>query len=166
MEQSQNIKTISAVIVIVLILVAGYFLFGKNRSPEGVNQQVTGGNDQEPMVVVEKTPLVNGVLSIPTGFPEDIPIERSGILESATTQYPDQNAKQLSVSYRSSRTVTQKYAEYKNYISRAGYDVTEGDASSAVRSIFGTKEGANLSVVITSSRGRTLVQLSYLLKSL
>ncbi len=166
MEQSQKIKTSSAIIVIVLILVAGYLSLGKFRAPGGVDQQLPArSNNQEPMiVVVENTPTVNGILPAPVGFPQVIPLERERILESATTEYPDQNARQLSVSYLSSRTIAQKYAEYKNYITASGYQITEGDASSPVRAIFGTKESANLSVVISRAEGKTLVQISYLLK--
>ena len=47
---------------------------------------------------------------------------------------------------------------------QAGYSVTEGDFSSATKAVFGTQAKANLSVVISSADGATLVQLSYLLK--
>ena len=164
-EQSQNTKIISAVVVIFLILGIGYVLFGKYRAPGEVNRQASDdSDDQEFIVMVENTPMVNGTLSVPAGFPQDIPIEIGGVLESATTHYPAQDAEQLSVSYQSSRTIAQKYGEYKNYMTASGYQITEGDVSSQVRAIFGTKENVNLSVVISSLEKRTLVQLSYLLK--
>src|SRR3989344_4196668 len=129
---------------------------------------MSGGDvDKKPMVsVVEKTPMSNGVLPAPKGLPQGIPLEGGKILESATTQYPGQNARQLSASYRSSKTVSQKYTEYKNYLLSAGYKITEGSLTAPVRAIFGTKADANLSVAISRSDGTTLVQLSYLLKSL
>ena len=168
MEQSQdaNTKIISAVLVIVLVFGIGYILLGKYSVPEKADEEVVGGisEDQEPMVVVENTPMINGAISVPAGFPEDIPIEKVGITESSTTAYPDQGAEQLSVSYKSSKTITQKYAEYKTYMSKSGYTLTEGGANTPVRAIFGTKADANLSVAISSSGGKTLVQLSYLLK--
>ena len=163
--QSQDKKIVSVVIVILLVLVAGYVLFGKYRASNQANLPVSGDTDDESaMVVVENTPMVNGTLSVPTNFPQEIPIERGEILESALTRYPEQNAQQLSVSYRSLRTVAQKYAEYKSYLNQAGYDITEGGANAPVRAIFGTKEAANLSVFISRADNRTLVQLSYLVK--
>lgn len=158
-EQSQNIKIISAVIVVLLVLGAGFVLFGKYRDSNG------NTNDKSAIVMVENTLMVNGVLPIPAGFPVGIPLEKSGITESATTRYPSENAQQLSVSYQSSKTIAEKYAEYKNYMSQAGYDVAEENANAPTRAIFGTKADANLSVVVSSSGGGTLVQLSYLVKS-
>ncbi|OHA88642.1 MAG: hypothetical protein A3C70_03530 [Candidatus Zambryskibacteria bacterium RIFCSPHIGHO2_02_FULL_43_14] len=165
MEQSPNVKIISAVVVILLILGVGYILMGKSSVPES-NPQTSDndGGSQEFTAVVENIPTVGGTLSVPAEFPADIPLENGAVLESAITRYPNQGAQQLSVNYRSSRTVAQKYAEYKNYMNQAGYEITEGATNTTVRAIFGTKSEANLSVAISSSGGRTLVQLSYLLK--
>ncbi|MFZ2484427.1 MAG: hypothetical protein WAX80_00675 [Minisyncoccia bacterium] len=166
METEQNTKVVSAVVVIIIILFAGYFLMSKyDRSPEEPGN--LEGTEQEPVsVVVENTQKVDGVLPAPSGFPTDIPTETGAVLESVTTSYPGQGAKQLSLSYRSSKTVTQKYTEYKNYMTASGYQIKEGAANSPVRAIFGTKQESNLSVAISSSEGKTLVQLSYLLKSI
>ncbi len=114
--------------------------------------------------MVKNTPMVNGIISVPVGFPQGIPLESGSLIESATTQYPGENVQQLSISYRSSKTIAQKYTEYKDYMNQAGYSLTEGNKSAPVRAIFGTKENTNLSVAISSSEGKTLVQLSYLLK--
>ena len=164
--EPQNTKLILAIIVILLVLGIGYILFARYSVPREENEEVASdlSNDQGSMVVVENTPLVNGVLSVPAGFPQDIPLEKADIIESATTDYPDQNAKQLSVSYKSSKTIAQKYSEYKTYMTQAGYSLTEGGTNTPVRAIFGSKVGANLSVAISSSGGKTLVQISYLLK--
>ncbi len=167
MEQSQKIKISSAVITIVLVLTLGYILFNKYRTPAETSLKVSNDTDSQPMKVeVENTQMVSGVLSAPAGFPSDIPLEKENILESVTTNFPENNARQLSVSYQSSRTVAQKYAEYKKYMQDIGYQMTEGEANATVRSIFGTKEGNNLSVAISSADGKTLVQLAYLLTSL
>lgn len=167
MEQPQNIKTISIVVIVLLVLGAGYALSTKYRTSNQGDSSVSPANDDRPAtVVVENTPMVNGTIPAPAGFPQDIPLEKGEILESAITQYPEQNAKQLSLSYQSAKTIAQKYAEYKSYMQQAGYQITEGDASSPVRAIFGTKESANLSVAISSLKKQTLVQLSYLLKSI
>lgn len=168
MEQSQQTKTISAIVIILLVLgVAYYVLSAKYRVSVQENPSVSNSANNSPAtVVVENTPMVNGAISVPARFPRDIPIEKAGIIESATTEYPAQNAQQLSVSYRSSKTIAEKYAEYRDYMSRADYRVTEGQTGALPRAIFGAKADANLSVVISSANGKTLVQLSYLLKSI
>ena len=167
MEQPQQIKTISAVVIIFLVLAAGFLLFAKYRTSLNQENSPTSdsANDESATVVVENTSIVNGVTPAPRGFPQDIPLESGNLTESATTQYPRENARQLSVSYLSSKTIAQKYAEYKTYMSQAGYSLTEGNATASVRAIFGVKEDSNLSVAISSSKGKTLIQLSYLLKS-
>lgn len=175
MLQSKNIKTVS-VIVILLILVVGYVLFRKYPAPNQENLLTSDSvDDRSATVIVENTPMVNGTFSVPTGFPLDIPLERDGILESATTRYPGQNARQSSISYRSSRTLAQKYTEYRDYMRQAGYQMTEGNTTSPiknisgapVRNIVGAKGSESLSVTITShSDGGTIVQLYYLLTSL
>ena len=167
MEQPQQIKTISAVVVILLVLGAGFLLFLKYRTfPNPENSPKSGSTNHEPgTVVVENTSMINGTLSLPAGFPQDIPLEKGNLIESATTYYPEQNVRQLSISYQSSRTTTEKYAEYKNYMTASGYEITEEDTNAPVRAIFGVKEDRNLSVAISSREGKTLVQLSYLLKS-
>ena len=167
MEQPPQIKTISAIIIILLVLGAGFLLFLRYRT-SSLNQEnlpTSGGTNGEPAtVVVKNTPMVNGIISVPVGFPQGIPLESGSLIESATTQYPGENVQQLSISYRSSKTIAQKYTEYKDYMNQAGYSLTEGNKSAPVRAIFGTKENTNLSVAISSSEGKTLIQLSYLLK--
>lgn len=163
----QNIRAILTVVIALSVLGIGYALFeiylatNQKESPAP-----SAGGDTSAIVVVENTPTAGGVLPAPAGFPQDIPLEKDKITESATTRYPNQDARQLSVSYRSSRTTVQKYAEYKSYMQQAGYAVTEGPASAPVRAIFGVKAGANLSVAISSSAAGTLVQISYLLTGL
>jgi hypothetical protein len=164
-ESSQNTRTALIAIIILIVLVAGYVSFGKHRSSQEGLFVSPSDDDSPAIVVVENAIMTNGVLPVPTGFPQDIPIEKEVILESAVTHYPEQNAEQLSLSYQSSKTIAQKYTEYINYIRQAGYDITEEDTSSPMKSIFGIREDANLSVAISRSEGQTLVQLSYLLKS-
>src|SRR3989344_6635915 len=112
MEQPQQIKTISAVIIILLVLGAGFLLFLKYRAfPNPANLLMTnpstslGASDEQRTVVVENTSLINGTLSLPAGFPQDIPLEKGNLIKSATTYYPEQNVRQLSISYQSSKTV-------------------------------------------------------------
>lgn len=162
MEQSQKTRTLTAVLLIVLVLGVGYILSSKYRASQGGESVPLA--EQPRKIEVENTAMVNGFLPAPAGLPSDIPIEGDRVLESVTTKYPEQNAEQLSLNYQSQKSVAEKYAEYKQYMELAGYDVSEGDASSPVRALFGEKEDANLTVVISNSEEGTLVQLAYLLK--
>ena len=165
MEDSQHTKTIFAIIAIILILVAGYFLLIKNKGSLSTKLPGSSGQETKPMkVIVENTPVVNGSLSAPRGFPQEIPFEQKGLIESAITHFPEQGAQQFSLSYNRSKSVATKYAEYKKYMQKASYKITEGNSNTSTKAIYGVKADANLSVVISNVSGKTLVQLSYLLK--
>lgn len=173
MERSYTSRIISAIVIILLLAGAIYYLISSKGTlnPDAANQ--TESDDAttaptaatQPMkVVVENSRSLAGKLSLPAEFPSSIPVETANITESATTRFPEQNAIQLSLSYKSSKSIIAKYEEYKAYMTEAGYSVTEGDARASVRSIFGTKADANFTVAISNSGSMTLVQISYLMK--
>ena len=166
MEQPSQTKIVSALVIILLILGAGFLLLTKYRVSLNQENLSTSGDvgDEQATVIVENTPVINGAISAPAGFPQDIPLETGNLTESATTQYPRENARQLSLSYLSLKTIAQKYAEYKNYMEQTGYQVTEGSTSPSLKTIWGVKENVNLTVVVSGREGGTLIQLSYLLK--
>lgn len=154
LPETQRHKLLLGILAVAILvaLTFGVIKFGDLR----------GGGAQR--IKVEKVPIVDGFSSLPVGFPADIPTESFAILEGATTYHLNGLAKQFSVSYLSAKTMAEKYAEYKNYMTRVGYTVTEeGDTASRVRALFGEKDGNKLSVVISQSRGETLVQVAYLL---
>jgi len=157
MGGNKDNKIISFGIVAVLILVFVYVLIGQNNSGSTL---VTDTNSE---TVSNES---NGGMPVPQGFPQDIPVERSSIVDSKALEYKEENLKELSVSYESTESVQVKYSEYKTYLSQAGYTVTEGNPNSPVKSMTGLKPEANLAVVISSINGKTLVQLAYILKSL
>lgn len=163
MEQPQNKKIVPIIIILVLIVSYSYFMVIRGDKPDQPSKpSVTRA---EAVVTVENTIMIHGVLSAPKEFPEDIPLEKEMILESATTNYPNKNTRQLSVAYKSSGTIMQKYLDYRNYMSQAGYNVIieEKDENSLARTVFGSKKNTNLSVVLSSLESGTLVELSYLI---
>ena len=165
MEESQHIKTIYTIVAVLVIVGIGYFIFTKNWTTLPTQTPTSSKSDETPInVVVKNAPIVNGALSTPLEFPQEIPFEKAGIIESAITEFPDQGTKQFTLSYNSTKTMAAKYAEYKNYMQKMGYVITEGDKNSAIRTIYGVKEEANMSVVVNNANGKTLVQLTYLLK--
>lgn len=166
MEKQLDTKTIYSLIIILLILGAGYLFFSQyDAYKQPIPTEAPGdAMDETESVIVMNTPLVNGVLTIPKDFPQDIPVESESILESATTRYPGQNALLLSLSYESSQTIAQKYAEYKNYMQLAGYEITEEDINVLAKGIFGVKEDIKLSVVVSASGNETLETLETLVE--
>ncbi|MEK7176956.1 MAG: hypothetical protein AAB719_01510 [Patescibacteria group bacterium] len=163
--QTPNKKTFLAILVIMALLALGYFLSQKYSLDKGPTSPEET-NEALPMeVVVEHTQAVNGVLPTPKDFPKDIPVEKFDITESATTVYPSIGAKQLNISYQSNKSLDVKYKEYKDYMTKAGYTLSEGGTGANLKAIFGTKEKENLSVVVSSAGGGSLVQVAYLLKS-
>ena len=162
--QGPDKKTLLAVVVVILILSIGYLVATKYDAKKNL-QDGDKASETEPLdVVVAHTERVNGVLPVPPGFPADIPVEKTDVVESATTDYPTLGAKQLSLNYQTSKTVAAKLAEYRDYMKKMGYTITEGNSASPVKALFGVKDDANLSVVISSHEGKTLVQIAYLLK--
>lgn len=164
MTSPQNTqKLLIAILTIIIVFVVGYLLIAERGEWAKSADEI--GNYEEARVVVKKNEEA-GVMRPPAGLPADILLENENIIESFTTDFLDQDVRQLSVSYTSSKTVSAKYAEYKNYMTISGYEITESPANAPVRAIFGTKEGVSLSVAVSASNGDTLVQLSYLLASL
>ena len=166
MENIKNNKILP--IIFVLLIIGGLYVLYVWMS--GVDKTIpvdepASSTNQSDIVTVKNTPLVRGSLTTPPGFPEDIPIEAGQILESATTNYPNSKIEQLSLSYHSSKTVNQKFDDYKKYMQLKGYQITDSSASSPTKALFGTTVDTNLSVAISNSEGKTLVQLSYLLKA-
>ncbi len=161
---NMNVKIVLGALAVVVVLIAGYFAFRYFSSSSAVDMNTSGINGRASDAIVEGTPTVNGVLTVPVGLPEGLPIEEGNIVESVSTEYIEHNARQINVSYISAKTEAEVYDEYKKYVSENGYEVSEGDPSSAVRSITGKKENANLSVTVSTQEEGTLIQISYLMK--
>ncbi len=145
--ETHNRKS-EAIALTIFILVAGAVAYGylhyRFRTANEIQVPITASNN------------------LPAEFPRDIPLENSSILESTATKITnDANGRQVSVSYVSGESVDAKIAEYKDYMTKAGYKVSENAASSP-KTLYGSKSGSSLAAVISANNGRTLVQLAYL----
>lgn len=156
--QNEKVVLFLVIIVATLSIALGRILYWKLPLFDGHTRNLST------VVMVENTPMVDGVLPAPAGFPQDIFLESGEIVESATTYYPSQNATQLSVSYLSSGTIEGKYNEYRNYMQQAGYNLTEGGTGTQIRTLSGTKNSNSLSVIIKNEGNKTIIELSYLSK--
>lgn len=104
---------------------------------------------------------------LPPEFPGDIPLEGNNILTSSSAAYPapGRTDVQMMVTYSTQRTAAQKYAEYLNYLTAAGYKILERNPEAGF--LYGTKDdsfyGNDFSVTITGgSEASTRVILTYL----
>lgn len=118
---------------------------------------------ERPMnVQVERVTEVEGKFLPPEGFPDSIPLDEDNIVESVRTSYPEQNAVQTSVMYRSTEEKSEKYSEYRTYMEKEGYKLSEGGETGEVLFLQGTKTGENLSITLSTWEGLTVVQIAHL----
>ena len=161
MNTSNHHKAISLV-VIILMFTVGYMLL-KTSTLSSKKESISNNLTEASMrVTVENTMATGGVLSAPQGFPQDIPYENHDISDSSVTHYQYEHLKQLTLNYYSSTSVLQKYAEYLNYMTQSGYEITRQEESPISSLISGNKAGVTLSVDISENTGTTtLVKISY-----
>jgi hypothetical protein len=99
---------------------------------------------------------------VPEGFPNGISIETGDVEESYSANYHDKNLMQYYISFISASSVDEKYAEYETYMANSGYDFGGDPESDVHKSLYGRRDGDDLSVVLSLKDGRTFVQLSYI----
>ncbi len=121
-------------------------------------------------VMIEKIDFskVENIGKLPDGFPTNIPVEKSNLIESTKITYSEQKSVLYSVSFNSARQSEELYAQYKDFLSAKNGFVIDNQVKTVERMAFqATKTGTkdNLSVTITpQSSGTILVQISYVSK--
>lgn len=160
-----NDKKLMAIFAIALIAFAGiFYFFGVNGvaiKKDEVNKVVsyTKENIQIDNIDLAKS---EGKDRIPVGFPQDMPIDTSTILESYKATYPDRGLVQYIVSYTSEKTANILLKEYQDYMNKADYIIFDTNGKDQFRSsLSGSKGSARLSVVIGTSAGKMLVTIAY-----
>ena len=154
-----------SVYILAIILALGflYMLYDNIGTLSNDGQDGKNFTSASMVVKVENTLAVDGVLSAPKGFPQDIPLESQKITDSAVTLYPHEHLKQLSLSYQSVKSMDQKYTEYVGFMRQAGYEIEKEQKLSTKGTISGKKEEAMLSVILEKGSGvGTLVQILYI----
>jgi hypothetical protein len=159
---------IAGVIVGVLISYSGIFSFGGSDSS---SDQVLKSADQKitetDKVLIEKTDLsasAGAVDKLPSGFPADVPSETVGIFESYKAFYKEKDVTQYSVSFYSDSPVDNKYNEYKSFFVNDGYALQDDSLDSTQASLYASRNGRSVSIVISIKDGKTIVQLTVLQK--
>ncbi|MCR4279399.1 MAG: hypothetical protein NUV78_01535 [Candidatus Zambryskibacteria bacterium] len=145
-------------LLFIALLIAG-FVWWLKWSKERAARIVA----ERPMnVQVERVVEVEGKFTPPLGFPASIPLEEDNIVESILTNFPTQNAVQTSVIYRSTEEKLDKYFEYRSYMEKEGYKLSEGGDTGEVLFLHGIKGNENLSVTLSTWEGLTVVQIAHL----
>ncbi|MHB0978272.1 MAG: hypothetical protein ACYC1K_02630 [Minisyncoccota bacterium] len=121
-------------------------------------------------VTIEKIDFskVENIGKLPDGFPTNIPVEKSNLIESTKITYSEQKSVLYSVSFNSARQSEELYAQYKDFLSAKNGFVIDNQVKTVERMAFqATKAGTkdNITVAITpQSSGAILVQISYVSK--
>ncbi len=158
MEYSYT-KTILAIVIIIAVGLVLYFLLLGSPGDLSETIEVSDG------VVVEQVDLENttGANRLPPGFPLDIPVNVDTIQESYSVDYNESGFTQHSLSYTTDDSIEGVYTTYKEYMENDGYDMSDTTlVADSIGSLYGAKDGNDLSVVVSVHSDGTLVNLSYL----
>ncbi len=158
MENNTNhiLRTIGAVVFLVVVI--GGFVFWQRYQAQ--KRALVIANTPMKVEVVN-TPEIAGKAQKPEGFPADLPVELTDVVESQKSNFTEQGAVQTSFTYRSKKALSEKYSEYLSYMQKSGYEVKEGSANE-VKTLFGTKAGENLSITLSTWESLTVVQIAHL----
>jgi hypothetical protein len=157
-----------AVLLVLILIVLGS---GKSKAPI---TQTPPAEEKKAVVTKENVALKTVDLNaakteaakLPVGFPSLIPVETKDIFVSDSKVYSDRSTPVTvyTINYRSAKTVTEKYNEYLDYMTKGGYVfAAEGGKDVKNHSLYGTKDGNSLLVSASTQNGQTVVQLSYTL---
>lgn len=143
-------------IVALLIFIALLLFFGFNS-----RQQTDVGEDYvaEEAVIIEDTVATLGSLQVPPGFPAQIPVETENLLEGFKVTYLERQLVEFSLKYESSLTPENKWSEYMEYMTSAGYEIDDTGVSNG--RLTGANGSNSLLVGIALEGGRTIVRLKY-----
>ena len=162
MKSSTTKKLLALVVLAAIVVGVAYLISGKDliKKDDNVDEN---GHTKSPIEYkhVDLSKASTPEEKLPQGFPSFIPIENTDVVESYSGQNQDPPLTQYTLTYRSTRTVTQKFNEYLNYLTNNGYTFAEGGRDSRNGYLSATKENDTLSVVVSRLGDKTLVQLSY-----
>ncbi len=161
-------KSIVSIIVAFVALLLIFVLFsivGKDRR-SGNNLDGQGSDVTEESVFLNAVDINNAQTDaekLPEGFPRDIPVELETITVSDTKVYTDRPVPITvhTVNYTTTSTALEKYNQYLDYMTRAGFEFAENGRDEGNHALNGTKNGDSLLVVASSLNGETVVQISY-----
>ena len=150
------------VLIILLAVIVLAFLLMQNVTKENGSQ--TQELKTEENVDVKEVDLATtfGSSRLPSGFPSDVFVDTASIVQSYTANFPDRKVSQHTLSYTSEKPAKTVFTEYLDSLKKAGFQFAENGIDEKSMSLYGSRSGNDLSVVISTSNGQTLVQITYL----
>jgi hypothetical protein len=154
-------KLLSALVIAGILVLAVIFVL--NRGEEAsLDKTPIESVVKKDGVTVAKTDVTKSGSRVPQGFPSDIPIESINVIDSYKAFYEKVQATQYTVNYTSDRDREDLWNMYSKFMNDSGYRIDVAQTSRGVGQISGAKGDDSLSVIVTSSNGISLVQISYL----
>lgn len=160
--QSSNKKVILLVVLFVILLVVA-FLMQPGKKKEQANE-----NTKENVLLtrVDLT-TATGENKLPSGFPEDIPIETVGITNSYKAVFPDRGITgrgitEYTVSFISSKSKGEVYDMYEKFMVDSGYKFLPENQSKEKGILYGRNDSGDLSVFISEENSKTAVGVTLL----
>lgn len=140
---ADNLKKVLKVILILLLIttlytiVSYFYNIHKEQIPEN------GGT------IVPKSQKVEFGEIIPVDFPSGIPIE-TDVLPSQSYALNYSNQKQLTVVFDSTKTISQNYALYKNFLKQDGWIIKNSYEDAKISFLYGIKGDSDINITINT----------------
>lgn len=152
-------KIIAAVVFLVIIIVlgAGYFY----------RQPISDFLKKFPWKPeVEDKKEVKSELSLPSGFPADIPLEKGAVLEQSYIQDYPENLKQLTIVFESKKTADENYGIYESFLKEKNWNIINAHKEGEIYNLYGRKDGQDINMVIVKNKeqaGASSISISVVL---
>jgi hypothetical protein len=155
-SSSRNLVILIAVLVAVALIII-VFMYERSKRPID-SQTITKEN-----VIVERFNVTgsSGASKLPSGFPDNIPVEIAGISESLSMNYVEKDSILYNVEYFSQKSVLEKYTEYLKFVQDNNYTLISNNQSSILSNIYARSNNSDLSVVVNLRDNRTLIGITY-----
>ncbi|MBX4200060.1 hypothetical protein KW790_01180 [Candidatus Parcubacteria bacterium] len=162
MESNKESHIVISATIFLMVVAIWYWGFYSSKVPNlpGIRQTPTPRSD----VKVTQSAVGNtGALNIPSGFPEDVPLDADAVTESYKASYTNKNVIQYSISFTSSRSLAAVWQTYKDFLVKSGFSVDPNMTDNKTKTrVGGQKTSDVLTVVLSPVAGKTYVQLSFL----
>lgn len=161
-----NNKVIIGLVIVVIVVAGAVFLLkgkGTEKAVEQSTEKATGGQAN---VDLDKNSIkvntnegafeIGKKVSLPSGFPSDVPIT-DGTITSATTITQDEA---YSVTIESTKSVSEVKTEYESKLPQNGWIINASTTFGDNLVLNATKDNRTLGVSIIDNEGKTLVTLT------
>ena len=154
-------KSMLVLIILLAIIVLAFLLMQNVTKEDGSQTQVLKTEENVEVKEVDLTTTF-GENRLPSGFPSDIIVDTASIVQSYTANFPDRKISQHTLSYISEKPAKTVFTEYLDSLKKVGFQFAPNGIDEGNMALYGSREGNDLSVVISKSNGQTLVQITYL----